>query len=66
MKNETLTVTEIRNRFQIVDDREVLHPSRFDQGPRIGRVQTVLDTRTGVKTEVNFWYDDNGKLLYVR
>ena len=46
---------ETNARFQIVEDRPVLHRAS-EQGVRISRVQRVLDTETGAITEVKFWH----------
>lgn len=46
----------------IIEDRVVLQRVG-EHGPRIGRVQRI--EYKGHVTEVNFWYDENGKLLKV-
>jgi hypothetical protein len=43
-------------RFQVVEDKPVLHRSDA-QGVRVVRVQTILDTETQQRTEVKFWAD---------
>ena len=48
---------------KVIKDMQVLH--RADtQGPRITRVQTIA--YKGKLTQVNFWHDANGRLLYVK
>lgn len=61
----TLSTEQILARFKVIEDREVLNRVEFEQGPRIGRTQTILDTQTGVKTKVNFWFQ-SGKLVRVQ
>ena len=53
-----------QDRFQVIEDREVLHPAQFECGPRIGRFQRILDTVTQVEVTVNFWFQ-NGRLIKV-
>jgi len=66
MNMPNMTVAEALARFEVVEDRQIPHRAE-EQGPRIGRVQTILDRVTQVRTTVNFWYQwETGKLLFVR
>lgn len=48
---------------QLIETIYPQHKVTFNAGPRIGKIEVYeLD---GVRTEVNFWYDCNGKLVKV-
>ncbi len=51
--------------MKVIEDREILHKAESD-GPRVRRVQKILNTKTGDIATVRFWYDSNNNLYKVQ
>ena len=49
---------------KVLKTEHPLYPVSMNSGPRIGKIDTVQ--YGPITVQVNYWYDENGRLLYVR